>query len=117
MFELKPMRFFAVLLLVTLTAGVAVGCGSRLPSPQTAHKLVQKHFQKYGKKYKESDFGKYSLEKVEIVGVQEMQKNMANVEAYTYLGDGTVYWVGLTLQKKTFGWRSVAWETLGVRQR
>lgn len=100
--------FIPLFVLVFLAA-----CGGRVPSPQTAHKIVTKHFQKYGKKYKESDFGKFSLDKVEIVGVQEMQKNLAGAEAYTYLGGGPVYWVRVTLQKKTFGWKSVAWETLG----
>ncbi|HSA59235.1 MAG TPA: hypothetical protein VLJ37_06075 [bacterium] len=90
-----------------------VSCGGRVPSPQTAHGKVQRHFQKYGKKYKESDFGRSKLERVEIGSVREIQKKLAEVEAYAYLSDGTVYRVRVTLRKKTFGWRVVSWETLG----
>lgn len=112
------MRLFtrrAVPILV-IAALLFAGCGSRFPSPKTSHRVIEKHFHKYGNKYKESDFGKYPLEKVEIVGVQEMQKKMATAEAYIYLSGGPLYWVRVTLQKKTFGWRSVAWETLGIRE-
>ncbi len=75
--------------------------------------LVTKYFQKYGKKYKESDFGKHPVQKVEIVKVEGIQKDLAQAEAYTYLQEGPVYWVRVILQKKTFGWKSISWEKLG----
>lgn len=99
--------------LVFLVMFVIASCGGRTPSPQSAHGKVQKHFQKYGKKYKESDFGRSRLERVEIGSVREIQKRLAEVEAYAYLADGTVYRVRVTLRKKTFGWRVISWETLG----
>lgn len=103
----------AVLMLTA--AFLLVSCGARLPSPQTAHRVVEKHFKKYGKKYKESDFGRHRLEKVEISSIQETQKGMSSVEAFTFLEGGSVYQVRVTLQKKPFGWRPLAWETLGAR--
>ena len=90
-------------------------CSGRVPSPKLSHKIIQKHFVKYGKKYKESDFGKHKLDKVEIGQTQEIQKNLAEVEAYVYLKEGPVYWVGVTIQKKPFGWKALTWETLGTR--
>jgi hypothetical protein len=104
------MKRIGVLLLVL---SFLVSCGGRVPSPQTAHGKVQKHFQKYGKKHKESDFGRSRLDRVEIGSVKEIQKKLAEVEAYAYLADGTVYRVRVTLRKKTFGWKVISWETLG----
>jgi len=84
-----------------------------VPSPQKAHGKTHKHFQKYGKKYKDSDFGQHRIEKVEIASVKEIQKNLAEAEAYAYLADGIVYRVRVTLRKKPFGWKVVSWEALG----
>jgi hypothetical protein len=42
-----------------------------------------------------------------------VEKKLAEVEAYAYLADGTVYRVRATLRKKTFGWKVVSWEALG----
>lgn len=106
-FDMKKI-LTSVLLLAFL-----VSCGGRVPSPQTAHDKTQKHFRKYGKRYKDSDFGQHKIERVEIESIQEIQKNLAQAEAYAYLADGVVYKVRLILRKKTFGWRVVSWETLG----
>ena len=50
---------------------------------------------------------------MEIASVREIQKKLAEVEAYAYLADGMVYKVRVTLRKKTFGWRVISWEALG----
>ena len=91
----------------------SAGCGSRTPSPQTAHNKIRKHFVKYGHKYKDSDFGKHPIDRVEIVEVREIQKNMAEADAYAYLADGTGYKARITFLKKPFGWKVIAWENLG----
>lgn len=100
--------FVALALLFTLAS-----CGGRTPSPQSAHGKVQKYFRKYGKKVKNSDFGQHKVERVEISSIKEIQKNMAEVEAFAYLADGIVYKVRVICRKKTFGWRVISWETLG----
>lgn len=102
-----------VLILVPIV--LLLSCGDRLPAPKTAHRVVAKYFHGYGKKFKESDFGRHRTEKVEIKDIREMQKGMAEVEAYLFLNEGPAYWVSVSLRKKTFGWRAVAWEALGVR--
>lgn len=106
-------RFF---LLTFSCLFILAACGGRLPSPKTSERVITKHFKKYGKKYKESDFGRYKVEKVEIDQIEEIQKNMASVEAFTYLSEGSsVYRVRVTLQRKALGWRYQSWENLGKR--
>lgn len=106
---MRSIFFLAALIMVS----PAIGCGGRLPSPQTAHKLTTKFFQKYGKKHRQSDFGRQAIERVEIVGVHEIQKDLAEAEAYLRLTGGMAYRVRVTLQKKPLGWRAVVWENLG----
>lgn len=102
------------LLALFVASLLLVSCGGRVPSPQTSHNVLQKHFKKYGKKYKESDFGRQAVERVEIEEIRELQRNMAEVAANVHLAGGFAYRVRVTLQKKTFGWRALAWENLGA---
>ncbi len=102
--------FLVALLLIALTA-----CGGRVPSAKRSHTITQKFFEKYGKKYKESELGVSHINKVEIGDIKEMQKNLASVEAYVYQENGSVNWVRLTCQKKTFGWKVLNWESLGKK--
>lgn len=92
---------------------MGAGCGSRTPAPTTAHNKIQKHFVKYGKKYKLSDFGQHPIERVEIFEVRELQKDMAEADAYATLAGGITYKVRATFLKKPFGWKLVSWENLG----
>ncbi|MBI4374108.1 MAG: hypothetical protein HY542_04440 [Deltaproteobacteria bacterium] len=104
--------FIAILLGLFLVAG----CGGRVPSPKTSERVILKAFKKYGKKYKESDFGRYKVEKVEIENTEELQRGLASVEAFTYLAEGSsVYRVRVTLQKRGPLWRYQSWENLGKR--
>ncbi len=100
------------ILLLSLSLLFLTSCGGRLPSAQTAHTIITKHFQKYGKKYKQSDFGKYAIEKVEIVSLKELQKDLAEAEALVSLKDGPTCPVRVTIEKKSLRWRYQAWEML-----
>ena len=100
---------------VLLLAALVVGCGARLPSPETSQKIIKKHFKKYGKRHKETDFGRHKMERVEVAQTEELQRDWAQAEAYAYLKEGPVYRVRVTLRKKAFGWRYVSWENLGAR--
>lgn len=105
-----------VITAIIISIGLATACGGRMPSPQTAQKVTTKYFKKYGKKHRWSDFGQFRIEKVEIGEIQELQRNLVEVEAFTYLSEGgPVHRVRLQMQKKTFGWRTLAWENLGTR--
>jgi len=106
-------KAFLLLLTAMLTIGPMASCGSRTPSPNTAHNKIQKYFAKYGRKYKLSDFGQHKIQRVEIVEVRELQKHMAEADAYAYLADGAMYKIRATFVKKPFGWKLVSWESLG----
>lgn len=96
-----------------LIASLLTACGGRMPSAQRSQHLIEKHFKKYGRKYKDSDFGKYPVQKVEISSINELQHHLAEVEAFTILsGEGGAYKIRATLEKKTFGWRLLSWESL-----
>ena len=109
------MRRILTIGLVLIPALPFLSCGERLPSPRSAERIITRHFHSYGKKFKESDFGKHKLERVEVREIREMQKGMAEVESYLTLKEGPVYWVRVSLRKKTLGWKYLAWETLGAR--
>ena len=84
-----------------------------MPSAQRSQHLIEKHFKKYGRKYKDSDFGKYPVQKVEISSISELQHHLAEVEAFTILsGEGGAYKIRATLEKKTLGWKLLSWESL-----
>ncbi|MBI2067333.1 MAG: hypothetical protein HYT77_04910 [Deltaproteobacteria bacterium] len=102
------------LLLIPLLFVVS-GCGGRTPSPETSQRVIAKTFKKYGKKYNETDFGKYAIDRVEVAHTEELQSKLASVETFIYLNEGPVYRVRSTLVKKAFGWRHRSWENLGKR--
>jgi len=108
--ESETMKKMKIIILATLL--LAVAC-ARTPSPSTAHNKMISFFTKYGKKYKLSEFGQHRVQKVEIVDVTEIQKNMAEVDAYAYLADSIMYKVSSIFVKKPFGWKLVSWESLG----
>lgn len=101
------------LLVITLTFSF-VACSQRMPKPRTARSVIKSYFKDYGGKYKDSDFGQYKVDEVEISDIKELQHEMVYVEAYVSLGGGdVVYKVGATLLKKTLFWRLISWENLG----
>ena len=89
-------------------------CSSRLPKAKTAEHAISKYFKKYGKEYKETDFGKYAIDEVEVNKLTEMQRGMAQAISFISLGDGEiVYKVSVTLTHQTIRWKVTAWENLG----
>jgi hypothetical protein len=110
---MTPTRlFFIAVLILSLTGGCSL---ARVPSPKSSEKAITRHFKKYGKKYPETDFGKFRTEKVEVESIDETQKGIASVQSFVYLQDGTVYRVRVTLHRKALGWRTHSWENLGRR--
>jgi len=99
--------------IILLSCFLLTAACARTPSPNTAHNKMLKFFAKYGSKYKLSDFGQHKIQKVEIVDVRELQKDMAEADAYAYLADSIMYKISAIFQKKPFGWKLVSWESLG----
>ena len=105
-------KSFLILILAAFLTTAA--CSGRAPSPQVAHAKLTKHFKKYGKKYKDSEFGKHAVGRVEIASVREIQKKLAEADAYVALLDGPTYRIRAIFEKKTFGWKVISWEDLGT---
>jgi len=73
--------------------------------------VAQKHFNKYGKKYKETEFGQSRVSTVEVKAVEELQKNLATSFLLVKLDNGSEIPVIMTFQRKApLGWRTIGWE-------
>jgi hypothetical protein len=106
-------RLLTILLITIITTGFLVGCVARTPNAKSAHRMVEKHFKRYGNKYKMTDFGQLAIEKVEIIEIKEIQKGVAEIFAFVILQEGLkVYKVRMTASRRA-GWRFESWENLG----
>lgn len=95
-----------------IISAIFLSCGGRIPSPKTASGIIQHHFHKYGKKYKDSIFGYSDVKNVQIDSINEIHKHYVAVMAYINLINGDSVKARVTLQKKTFGWQYVSWENM-----
>jgi hypothetical protein len=102
----RSLGFLAVMVLV---AASFTGC-ARTPSTKKSAKVIQHHFQKYGKKYRSTVYGQSGVKEVEVTGQQEIHKGLVAVESFLTLGDGNVQRIHATLERGPFGWRFVSWE-------
>lgn len=100
-----------------LTLIPLISCaGSRVPSTKTAHNVTKSFFKRYGKKYKDSLFGRIPIEKIEINRVQEQSLHHAEVEAFLNLKGGEVARVLITAKNTPpFGWSVLSWEMVDLR--
>ncbi|MDZ4224687.1 MAG: hypothetical protein U1D33_02140, partial [bacterium] len=99
-------------LCVCLTALSA--CGGRLPSSSRSTSLIRKHFNQYGREYKQSPFGGKKVANVEILQINEIHKKLVSVIAFVTLSGSEVFKVRVTLEKGPFGWRYASWENLSA---
>ena len=103
-----------IFLLLAFFSVTTLACAQRMPKPKTAQAAIKSYFRGYGNDYKDSDFGQYDIDDIEISEIIELQHGMVLVIAYVSLGDGdVVYKVAATLLKKTIRWRLLSWENLG----
>ncbi len=100
------------IVVLVIAAVMFSACGGRMPKNKTASNVINGYFHKYGKKYKETDFGRSKIQSVDISDVQEIHKNMVAATAYVKLQDGSVWSVRCVLEKKTLGWHFVSWEKM-----
>ena len=99
------------LLLMICLIGVTA-CGGRMPEPKRARSVMSHHFNRYGKKFPASEFGHTQVQEIDILGTEEIHKNLVQSEAFVTLQNGNVFKVRFTLEKKALGWRAVSWENL-----
>lgn len=101
---------FFTLIIVFLTASFVCTSCARHPSTKQCAKLIKHHFHKYGKKYRDTIYGKNEVKDVDVTSEQEIHKRLVAVEAFITLSDGTVQRINATIQKSPVGWRFVSWE-------
>jgi len=104
------MKRILFLFLIGLTM---ISCGGRVPSPQTAQDIMKDYFKGYGKKYPTTPFGTQSLDKIEIVSMEELQKAVATSRALLTFKDGSQMKIQMNFRHKApMGWRATGWEDL-----
>lgn len=98
----------ALLLSLCLTGAA---CGGRTPSNVKTAKIAKGFFNKYGKKFKDTQFGQSKVSQVEVKEVRELQKNVSTSFLLVKMADGTEIPVIMTLiRKPVSGWHTTSWE-------
>lgn len=84
---------------------------ARQPKAKRSADVIQKYFNKYAKKYKETVFRTSGgVKEVEVINQEEIHKNLVAVQAFLTLKDSSVQRISATLERGPFGWRFVSWE-------
>ena len=100
-----------LVLLLVLLGICSGGCAGRIPSNAKAASIAKKHFEKYGKKFKETEFSQSRVSAVEVKAVEELQKNLATSFLVVKFENGSEIPVIMTFQRKQpLGWRATGWE-------
>ena len=86
-----------------------VSC-ARQPSAKRSQKIIKSYFNKYGKEYPETIYGKNTIDSIEITSQQEVHKHLVAIEAFVTMKDGNVRRIYATIEKGPMGWRFVSWE-------
>lgn len=110
--KIKITNLFTSVLVTGLLLLTSSAYAARLPKEKTAEKVIYNHFQKYGHKHKEGDFGTYEPETVEAKNIEEIHKHLVAVEADVKLRAGPIYRIRCILEKKSLRWKLVSWEKL-----
>ncbi len=87
-------------------------CGGRLPSPNTSQSIISHYLKNYGKKYPTSILGTQKIEKVQVLEIEEVQKNLATLKAIVFLTQSTLKVQVNVIYKAPLGWRAQGWENL-----
>jgi len=103
-----------IALLITFFSLSTTACAQRMPKAKTAQNTLKSYFKGYGGDYKETEFGQYPIDEIEVSSITELQHGVVWVEAFVSLDEGNiVYKVGVALEKKTIRWKVLSWENLG----
>ena len=99
------------LALLLIFAFAQVGCGTRTPSQAKTARIAKGFFNKYGKKYKETEFGQGKVSQVEVKEVRELQKNVSTSFMLVKMDTGSEIPIIMTLIRKPIsGWKTTSWE-------
>lgn len=98
---------------IILLLGVSLAaCSGRLPSTERSKEIIRRHFDRYGKKYESSPFGKKKVTDVEILKQEEIHKQLVAIQSFVTVEGPDVFKVRVVLEKGPLGWRTIAWENL-----
>jgi hypothetical protein len=109
-------KFISIALTLMLITSLAMtyGCG-RQPTSKHSVKIIEKYFKKYSKKYPDSIIGKYPVQNVRLLEIEEVHKDLVAAYAILELQDGMAVQTRFSIEKKApFGWRALSWENMGL---
>jgi len=101
--------------IIVIVMGLAfwiTACDGRLPTTARSQAILRKHFNHYGKEYKESPFGKKKVTNIEILKMEEIHKHLVALVSFLTIEGPEVFKVRVVIEKGPFGWRYVSWENL-----
>ncbi len=103
-------------LLITALLLSLSSCAGRIPSTDTAQDIITGYFNKYGKKYQETAFGNHKVQQVQIISMEEIQKNLAYGTALLTLDNGSAFKINMNfIYKAPLGWRQQGWELVSEK--
>lgn len=102
-------RYIAFILPIIALCFFSFSC-ARMPSSKTSAHILEKHFKRYGKKYKDTVYGTVGVQQVEVLNTTEVHKHLVSTEAFVTLKDGDVQRIFATLEKGPLWWRFISWE-------
>ena len=103
-------RTIRIMAVAVVALSLLVASCARMPSEKRTATIIHKYFDKYGKKFPETPFGKSKVGQVDILGRQEIHKHLVAVESFVTLKDSTVERINATIKRTPLGWRFVSWE-------
>jgi hypothetical protein len=84
-----------------------------VPPPKTAQKVSASYFKKYGRQYKNSEFGGKNFDALVINSINELHFNTAEIDALISLKNGGAMRALLTCEREfPRGWHITSWEKL-----
>lgn len=102
----------ALVLLTALAFIAGSAACARKPEVKVAERKIHKFFLKYGKEYKDTEYGRHPVTDVDISTQEEIHKNLIASEAYLSLSGGDMQKISVTLERRFIRWKIVSWEKL-----
>ena len=103
-------RALALLIVLIFVAGSSA-C-ARKPEVKVAERKIHKFFLKYGKEFKDTEYGRHPVSDVDVSTQEEIHKNLISAEAYLNLSGGDMQKISVTLERRFIRWKFISWEKL-----
>lgn len=101
-----------VLTLICATALSGLAC-ARQPSDKRISSLTRSYFNRYGRKYKTTEFGLSKTTKVDVESTNELHKGLVESVVTLHHADSSTSHVRCSVMRNDpFGWKVTSWENL-----